>query len=219
MVAEIDAAGHEVASHSYRHRLVFQLTPQEFRSDLCRSRDVLQHIIQKPVTAFRAASFSINQHSLWALDILADEGFTADSSLQPMRMKRSDIPEHGRRPFAYQLASRTLWEFPLAVHRVGNRFGVPISGGGYFRLFPLHVTTRLLRRVNARCQAPFAFYIHPWEFDPEQPRLNAGTRSQRFRHYVNLATTESKFETLLKKFRFGRMDQVLANCRSTTISA
>lgn len=216
LVREIEAAGHEIGSHSYWHRLIYELTPDQFRDDLRRSRDLLQDIIGKPVTAFRAPSFSITGASLWALEILAEEGFTVDSSIFPVRHHRYGIPGAEPQPHSYEYPSGPLWEFPITVCRVGNRWNVPIAGGGYFRLFPLRVTMRLLERVNQQLAQPFVFYAHPWEFDPDQPRLRAGTRVQRFRHYVNLSTTKAKFQQLLQRFHFNRLDEVLTSYTTTT---
>lgn len=210
LVTEIARAGHEVASHSYWHRLVYQLAPGEFRADLRKSKDVLEQIIQAPITAFRSPSFSITNKSLWALEILAEEGFTVDSSIFPVRHTRYGIPNAPCTPYPIDLPAGQLWEFPITVGCVGKLRNIPIAGGGYFRLFPLGLTQYMLNRVNAS-NLPFVFYIHPWEFDPDQPRLSAGTRIQRFRHYVNLSTTASKFASLLRQFRFGRLDDVLAS--------
>lgn len=210
LVREIDAAGHEIGSHSYWHRLIYNLTPAEFRQDLRRSRDVLQDLLGKPVTAFRAPSFSITNRSQWALEILAEEGFTVDSSVFPIYHNRYGIPDAAPYPVAHEFPAGQLWEFPLSVCRLGHRVNLPISGGGYFRLLPIGITEKLLRYVNESTNRPFVFYIHPWEFDPEQPRVRAGTWLQRFRHYVNLTKTESKFERLLGSFRFGRLDQAVA---------
>jgi polysaccharide deacetylase family protein (PEP-CTERM system associated) len=215
LALEIDAAGHEIGSHSYWHRLVYDLTPDEFREDLRRSRDVLQNIVGKPVRAFRSPSFSITKRSLWALEILSEEGFTVDSSVFPIHHHRYGIPDACPQPFVYKFPAGDLWEFPISVARWGKRVNVPISGGGYFRLFPWQMTEKLLQQVNCRFAMPFVFYTHPWEFDPDQPRVKAGSRLQRFRHYVNLATTEAKFERLLKSFRFGRLDEVLAKYINT----
>lgn len=209
LVRRIDAAGHEIGSHSYWHRLVYDLSPEEFREDLKRSRGVLQDIIGKPVTTFRAPSFSITKRSLWALEILVEEGFTTDSSIFPVRHGRYGIPDAPCQPYSLDLPAGRLWEFPVTVYRVGKLTNVPVAGGGYFRLFPLAMTIQLLRQVNAKQGRPFVFYLHPWELDPQQPRLNAGSRLQRFRHYVNLSTTEAKLVRLLEKFNLGRLDQSL----------
>lgn len=210
LVADIASAGHEVASHSYWHRLVYELTPEEFRSDLRKSKDLLEQVAQVPVTAFRSPSFSITTESLWALEILAEEGFTVDSSIFPVHHPRYGIPDAPCTPYSIDLPAGQLWEFPITVGRVGKFCNIPIAGGGYFRLFPFGLTQYMLKRVNDASE-PFVFYTHPWEFDPDQPRLNAGSSIQRFRHYVNLSTTAGKFRQLLRQFRFGRLDEVLAN--------
>ena len=207
LVREIDAAGHEIGSHSYWHRLTYDQQPAEFRDDLCRSRDLLEDTIGKPVKGYRTPSFSITKHCLWALDILVEEGFTHDSSVFPIHHHRCGIPQASRQPYIHESVHGSLWEFPASVARIA-KFNLPISGGGYFRLFPYAVTSGLLRRLN-RAGQPFVFYLHPWELDPEQPRLNVSTRSLRFRHYVNLHTTEAKFRRLLAQFSFGRLDETL----------
>lgn len=218
LVADIVAAGHEVGSHSYWHRLVYELTPEEFRSDLQRSCAVLEQICGKRIDAYRAPSFSITTQSLWALEILREEGFEVDSSIFPVRHHRYGIPDAPSAPYRLDLPAGQMWEFPITVSRLGNRWNLPIAGGGYFRLFPLSLTKKLLRRVNVSLSQPFVFYTHPWEFDPEQPRLQAGSPVQRFRHYVNLSTTARKFENLLKTFRFGRLDEVLTQHTTKSLS-
>lgn len=207
LIREIDNAGHEIGSHSYWHRLVYDLSPEEFREDLRRSRDVLQAITGKPVTSYRAPSFSITSESLWALDILAEEEFKVDASVFPIRHHRCGIPDAPTHPYVHESDTARLWEFPASVARIGKA-NIPISGGGYFRLLPYSVTSRLLRRINQLTQ-PFVFYIHPWEFDPEQPRLKVSTRAMRFCHYVNLSSTEEKLKRLLSDFSFDRLDKVL----------
>jgi polysaccharide deacetylase family protein (PEP-CTERM system associated) len=208
LVREIDEAGHEIGSHSYWHRLVYNLSPNEFRDDLCRSRDTLQNITGKPVTTYRAPSFSITSRSLWALDIMAAEGFKVDASVFPIRHHRCGIPSASPHPYVHETRSGDLIEFPASIARFGKA-NIPISGGGYFRLLPYWLTTRLLRRINQRFKRPFMFYFHPWELDPNQPRLRVSTRAMRFRHYVNLATTETKLKRLLTQFSFDRVDNVL----------
>ncbi len=207
LVRTIQAAGHEIGSHGYWHRLIYQQTPEEFRADLQRSRDVLQEIIGQPVTAHRAASFSITKASLWALEILVEEGFLIDSSVFPIHHDRYGIPGAERKLHRLTTASGPLWEFPPSVARFAG-LNVPVSGGGYFRLYPLPWTVYCLRRINRVQQQPFLCYVHPWEFDPEQPRIHASWTS-RFRHYVNLDRSERKLDRLLRHFRFGRLSEVV----------
>ena len=213
LVRELADAGHEIGCHSYWHRLVYDLTPEEFREDTARSRDVLEEIIGDRVTLYRAPSFSITNRSLWALDILADLGFTMDSSVYPIHHDRYGIPGSNPHPHVINTSAGELIEFPGSICRVAG-LNVPISGGGYFRLYPARVTSWLLQRTLQTTQQPFMFYIHPWEVDPDQPRL-AGSFRSRLRHYQNLASTERKLDWLLPRFRFGTMSESLECCGST----
>jgi polysaccharide deacetylase family protein (PEP-CTERM system associated) len=208
LVREIDAAGHELASHGYWHRLIYDQTPDEFREDLCRARDLLADLIGRPVVAYRAPSFSIIERSRWALDILAEEGFTIDSSIYPIHHDRYGLP--GAPPHLHRLETGAgpLWEFPPSSIRVAGK-NIPVGGGGYFRLYPIWLTSRWLAQINRRQQQPFLVYVHPWELDPDQPRLPAGTSLSRWRHRVNLGTTERKLDRLLAQFRFGPVSEVV----------
>jgi len=215
LVRDIHACGHEIGSHGYWHRLIYQQTPAEFRADLRRSREVLEDTIGQRVTAHRAASFSITEKSLWALEILVEEGFLVDSSIFPIRHDRYGIPGAEPRLHCLTTAAGPLWEFPPSVARFAG-LNVPVSGGGYFRLYPLRLTLRLLRRINRRERQPFVFYLHPWEVDPGQPRMHAASRTSRFRHYVNLGRNERKLDRLLRRFRFGRLCDVVPPPPSST---
>ena len=207
LVRAIHDAGHELGSHSYWHRLVYELSPEEFRSDLRDSRSILEDAVGGPITAYRAPSFSITRQSQWALEILAEEGFTVDSSIFPIVHDRYGIPD--AHPYLHEIVtpSGSLHEFPPSVVRFAH-MNFPVSGGGYFRLYPLSWTIRGLARIN-HIGRPFMFYIHPWELDPSQPRLAVGSRLSRARHRVNLASTAGKLRRLLHRFRFGRMDEVI----------
>jgi polysaccharide deacetylase family protein (PEP-CTERM system associated) len=212
LVTAIHQAGHEIASHSFWHRLVYRLTPDEFREDLIRSRDVLEDIVGQRVTIFRAPSFSITDKSRWALEILVEEGFQVDSSIFPVHHDRYGIPNANPGLHPMETKAGRIWECPPSIVRLCG-MNLPVSGGGYFRLYPGSLTKRLLRRVNCQADRPFVFYVHPWEVDPHQPRLMAGSLFSRFRHYVNLHTTEAKLSSLLSAFRFGSISQVLeAEC-------
>jgi polysaccharide deacetylase family protein (PEP-CTERM system associated) len=208
LVRSIHRAGHEVGSHSYWHRLIYELTPAEFQEDLVRSCDVLEQITGVKVTAYRAPSFSITQKSLWALSILADHGIDHDSSIFPVRHDRYGMPSAPR--FVHRLpgAAWPMLEFPPSVMRLGGQ-NFPVGGGGYFRLYPLSWTTWCLRAINARHGQPFMFYVHPWEIDPEQPRIAGAGRLRRWRHFVNLQSTEQKLDALLRRFRFGTLSQAI----------
>lgn len=205
LVRAIQAAGHEIGCHSYWHRLVYRQTPQEFRADLRRARDVLQDITGAPVVAYRAPSFSITRRNLWALDILIEEGFRFDSSIYPTYHDRYGIAGAPPQPHRIARQAGSLWEFPMAIYR---RFGypLPIGGGGYFRLYPYALTRHGLRAINAEGR-PFVVYVHPWELDPGQPRLKAG-RLTSFRHYNNLGRTEGRLRRLLRDFTLGTLTEV-----------
>jgi polysaccharide deacetylase family protein (PEP-CTERM system associated) len=215
LVREIHDCGHEVGSHGYWHRLVYELSPAEFREDLRRSRRALEDAAGARVTAHRAASFSITSRSLWALEILVEEGFSVDSSIFPIHHDRYGIPRAEPRLHRLPTPSGELWEFPPSVARMA-RMNLPVSGGGYFRLLPLFWTHYCLGRINRRERQPFVFYVHPWEIDPHQPRRNAQgelaarSRLSRFRHYVGLAKNEGKLDRLLARFHFGRLSDVIA---------
>jgi len=217
LVQEIARRGHEIGSHSHWHRLVYELSPEEFREDVCRSRDRLEDLVGKAVTVYRAPSFSITKRSVWALEILVEEGFTVDSSIFPVVHDRYGMPRAPRAIHRIKTPSGTIWEFPPSVVRQGG-VNLPVSGGGYFRLYPAVMTHVLLRRINRKTRQPFMFYIHPWEVDPQQPRLKAGSRLSRWRHYVNLHRTEGKLRQLLKRFRFGAMEQVIESYRERKVS-
>jgi polysaccharide deacetylase family protein (PEP-CTERM system associated) len=208
LVQRIKACGHEIGSHSYWHRLVYELSPNEFRADLKRSCDVLSSLTGDPVRLYRAPSFSVVRQTPWALEILAEEGIHIDSSIYPIVHDRYGIPNAHPGPHRIETNSGLLWEVPPAVMRWG-RFRVPAGGGAYFRMFPWMYSRFCLNQINRRAELPFVFYLHPWELDPDQPRLRAGTRSGRLRHYANLRHTKKKLELLLQHFQFGTLSQSL----------
>jgi polysaccharide deacetylase family protein (PEP-CTERM system associated) len=211
LVREIHRGGHEIGNHSYWHRLIYQQTPAEFRADLRQAGAAIEDAIGQRVTAYRAPSFSITARSLWALDILAEEGYQIDSSIFPIHHHRYGIPGAQPRLHRMNLAAGSLWEFPPPVLRLAG-LNMPVGGGGYFRLYPGWWTSFCLSRIQ-RAGHPFLFYIHPWELDPQQPRLRAGSRLGRFRHYVNLARNQRKLEALLQRFRFGSLGDVVAEAQ------
>jgi polysaccharide deacetylase family protein (PEP-CTERM system associated) len=216
LVRDIRSAGHEIGSHSSWHRLIYEQSPSEFREDLRRSRDVLEDITGSAVTTYRAPSFSITRRSLWALEILVEEGFEIDASIFPVHHDRYGIPDAKREPHRITTPSGSLWEFPAAVIRRGINW--PVSGGGYFRMYPAWLSRRLLTRINEYDRRPFAFYVHPWEIDPEQPRLRAGSVTSRLRHRVNLQSTERKLSLLLERFRFATISQSIAALADHAVS-
>lgn len=207
LVRAIHAAGHEIGCHSYWHRLVYSQTPEEFREDLRRSRDVLEMIIGEPVVSYRAPSFSITRKNLWALDVLIEEGFQFDSSIYPTYHDRYGIADAPRWPHRIVRPAGSLWEFPGSVWR-GLGYPLPVGGGGYFRLYPYALTRYGLSAIN-RVRLPFVAYLHPWELDPDQPRMKPG-RLKAFRHYVNLRRTESRLARLLRDFSLGTLSETIA---------
>ncbi|MCI0506651.1 MAG: DUF3473 domain-containing protein [Gammaproteobacteria bacterium] len=207
LVKEIDARGHEVASHGYSHQLVYDQTPELFYDETFKSKQLLEDILGKPVLGYRAASYSITRKSLWALDILLDLGFKYDSSIFPIRHDRYGIPD--AEPLPHKLKTpkgNFITEFPLTT---SSLFGVklPAAGGGYFRLYPYLLSKYLLDKVQKN-NKPIVFYLHPWEIDPEQPRVKASALSM-FRHYNNLHKCEQRLERLLADFSFTTMRESL----------
>lgn len=216
LVQDIANAGHEIASHSYWHRLVYELTPDQFRQDLRDSKRAIEDACGIAVSSYRAPSFSITQKSIWALDVLAEEGFTCDSSIFPVVHDRYGIPGAKTTIHEIRTKSGSIWEFPPSVRNFG-KIHVPISGGGYFRLFPNFFTIDSIRRLNRR-SLPFMFYIHPWEIDPDQMRMPFASASTKFRHYVNLKSTYKKLERLVDTFSFGSVSDVMESYASETPS-
>ena len=207
LVRRIHDAGHEVASHGYSHQLIYKQTPEVFREETRRSKAILEDIIGEPVTGYRAASYSITAQSRWALDILCEEGFTWDSSIFPVHHDRYGMPGTPRWPHRLKTDNGSeIAEFPLSTLKLPG-YTLPIAGGGYFRLYPYWFSQWGLGSIN-RMGKPFVFYLHPWEIDPGQPRLDVKWFS-RFRHYNNLEVCEQRLVNLLKRFRFTTMSDVL----------
>lgn len=203
LVKKICSDGHELASHGYGHDLICQLGPEKFRSDIKKSKETLQKIANQEVLGYRAPNFSITEKTVWAIDILKEEGFSYDSSIFPTsfhnRYGFSGLKK--RTVFRYQ---NGLWEIPLTVYPMG-KLNWPLAGGAYFRLLPYSLFSSLLRRLN-RTQG-IVFYLHPWELDPGQPRMKVRS-SYAFRHYANLRLTEKRLSLLLRDFRFVPLKQI-----------
>ncbi len=211
LVSTIARAGHEIASHGYAHRLIYDQTPAAFREDVRRAKDILEQAAGRFVAGYRAPSYSITPRSLWALDILAEEGYTYDSSIFPIRHDRYGIPVSARRPYRIVRGAHSLIEVPGSTTKIGP-LNLPVAGGGYFRLLPYWWTRWGISRVNRLEGRPAVFYLHPWEIDPDQPRLPAG-RLGRLRHYRNLDQTEARLRQLLTDFRFDAVDTVVSQVR------
>jgi polysaccharide deacetylase family protein (PEP-CTERM system associated) len=213
LVREIQAAGHEIGCHSYWHQLVYELGPARFRADLVKARDTLEDITGHRVRLYRAPSFSITRQSLWGLEILVEEGFDGDSSIYPIRHDRYGIPGSPKIPHTIETPAGRIREFPGMTCSVAG-LTVPVGGGGYLRLFPWSVTSQLLRQIRQEGR-PLNVYLHPWEVDPDQPRIAASLKS-RFRHYQNLRTMAPKLAKLLAGFRLSTMSDVLNGFRDTS---
>jgi len=209
LIRAIHRAGHEVACHGMSHELVYRQTPEIFAAETRESKELLEQIIGAKVLGYRAASWSITRQSLWALDIIHELGFEYDSSIFPIRHDVYGIPDAPRRPERIRTpAGKPLVEFPPSTARIlGAR--LPVAGGGYFRLLPYWLTRWGLRQINRERRA-FMFYLHPWEVDPEQPRIEANWFSQ-FRHYTNLHQTQGRLRRLIGQFRFTTVRNVLAD--------
>ncbi len=207
LVRAIVAAGHELASHGYAHRLIYEQDRAAFREDVRHAKALLEQIAGMAVRGYRAPSFSITPRSRWALEVLIEEGYAYDASIFPIRHDRYGMPGAPRHPYVERAAGRSIAEAPATTVAFG-RMTLPVAGGGYFRLFPYAFTRWAIRRVNEQDQAPAIVYLHPWEVDPLQPRINAG-RMSRFRHYTNIRHTEPRLRRLLNDFAFAPLGEVL----------
>lgn len=207
LVAETAAAGHEIACHSYWHRAVFSLTEDEFREDTKRAKDTIETAANCPVIGYRAPSFSITPAVPWAHEVLAELGFLYDSSTHPIQ---HDFYANGSAPRTpHRIAGTDLLELPITTVPIGTK-NFPCGGGAYFRIFPYQYSAWALRRVNRRDRMPAMFYLHPWEIDPDQPRLAAGWKS-RLRQYTQLEATWGKLERLVRDFEFASIREVFAD--------
>lgn len=207
LIREIESRGHEVASHGYSHQLVYTQSPALFEQEARDSKNLLEDIIGKPVKGYRAASYSITRKSLWALDILAEQGFKYDSSIFPIAHDRYGIKGSPEFPHVLETPNKsTLVEYPLSTFRILGQ-SIPVAGGGYFRIYPYWLSRFFYRKINHQA-APFVFYLHPWEIDPAQPRVKASMLSE-FRHYNNLDKGYQRLSRLLTDFEFTTMHEKL----------
>jgi polysaccharide deacetylase family protein (PEP-CTERM system associated) len=207
LVRRIADHGHELASHGYGHRLVYSMTPATFAADLQKARVELEDASGRPIFGYRAPSYSITRDSLWALDVLVAEGYVFDASIYPIYHDRYGIPDWTRHIHRIDRPGGSIWELPGSTVRwAGTNF--PIGGGGYFRLLPYAWTKRGVDRLNSVEGEPAVFYLHPWEIDPDQPRVPVRGLT-RLRHYTNLSKTESRLRRLMREVRFGTVSQVL----------
>lgn len=209
LIKEIHTSGHEISSHGYGHQLIYRQAPSEFAQDLKKSIDLIEDITGEKVRGFRAPSFSITRKSLWALDILLEQGLQYDSSVFPIVRSLYGIPTAERFPHVIKRHNgKQLIEFPISTVRIG-RWNIPFSGGAYLRVLPKTAVKFLVERLNEQGRSAIV-YFHPWEIDPNQPRLKLPSHQRRTLHYVNLETTEAKVEFLLTHFRFAPIREVLS---------
>jgi polysaccharide deacetylase family protein (PEP-CTERM system associated) len=208
LMLRIADAGHEVASHGYDHARVFTFTPEQFRADLRKSRAILEDASGQKVTGYRAPSFSIDPRTPWAHPILAEEGYAYSSSVAPIRHDHYGWPDSPR--FAWKpVAGADLLELPVTTARLGQRT-LAAGGGGFFRLLPYGFSRWAIRQVNGQAQRPAIIYFHPWEIDPDQPRVAGAPLRSRVRHYTNLSVMAAKLRRLTQDFAWTRVDALVA---------
>ena len=206
LVRRIAAEGHELGCHGWSHDLVYTMAPERFREETRRAVNTLADLVGKEVTAYRAAYFSITRKSLWALEILVGLGFRYDSSIFPVRNWRYGIADFNPWPQKIDTPAGPIYEYPISVRNLLG-WNVPVSGGAYFRLYPYSVTRSNLRAAE-RMGRPALFYLHPWELDPDHPRVSFHWRA-RLTHYANLRSTEPKLRRLMQEFRFTTLGEVI----------
>jgi polysaccharide deacetylase family protein (PEP-CTERM system associated) len=208
LVRKINKAGHAIGCHGYFHQMIYEGSPSHFRCDLRRAKGTIEDVLGRSIKSYRAPSYSVTSKTPWALPILAEEGFEYDSSIFPIMHDLYGVPGAPRFPYLKVLNNgQTIKEFPPSTIRLLG-INCPIGGGGYLRILPYSVTSLAIHRINAVEKQPAMVYLHPWEIDPDQPRISAPWMS-RFRHYHNLDTTELKFKKLLREFSFCTLESVL----------
>jgi polysaccharide deacetylase family protein (PEP-CTERM system associated) len=205
VIRRIASEGHEIASHGLEHRRVWQQSATTFREDVLTTRILLEDIAGIPVIGYRAASWSIDSRTHWAYEVLGEAGYRYSSSIYPISHDHYGAPEAPTRP--HEVAGTGVLEIPASVIRLAGR-NFPVSGGGYFRLYPLSLSIWMIERRLAAEPIPYVFYFHPWEIDPEQPRIPDISLKTRIRHYLNLNKFEDRLCSLLDRFRWGRMDEI-----------
>ena len=208
LIRRIADAGHEIASHGWDHLRVFRMTPKQFADDLNRSRAAIEDAAGQQITGYRAPSFSIDLRTPWAHTVLAEAGYAYSSSVAPVLHDHYGWPEAPR--FAFRpLSDSGLIELPVTTVKIAGR-NFAAGGGGFFRLFPYGLSRWAIREVNRKEKRPAIFYFHPWEIDPEQPRVAEAPLKSRLRHYTNLDRMAGKLRKLLRDFEWVRTDQVAA---------
>ena len=208
LIRRIVDAGHEIASHGYGHDRVFTFTPQEFAADLLRSRLLIEDAAGVKVTGYRAPSFSIDQRTPWAHEILAGQGYSYSSSVAPVKHDHYGWAEAPR--FAFRpVAGSDFLEIPVTTAQFGSK-RLAAGGGGFFRLLPYAFSRWAIRQVNNDEQRPAVIYFHPWEIDPDQPRVANAPIKSKLRHYTKLDVMAEKLRRLPRDFRWERLDSIVA---------
>jgi polysaccharide deacetylase family protein (PEP-CTERM system associated) len=207
LVADIHAAGHELAIHGYDHRPITAMTPAELRADIRRAKGIVEDAVGAPVLGYRAPTYSVVRDTMWALDVMIEEGLGYDSSIFPIVHDRYGIPDAARYPWTETRKVGELVEFPVSTVRLLGR-NLPFVGGGYLRLLPMPWVRWGMRRVTGVERRPAMLYVHPWEIDPGQPVLEV-PRLARVRHYRGLERVEDRLRGLLREFRFDTVRTVL----------
>lgn len=215
LIRKIADAGHEIACHSHLHRLVYSLSVTQFREDTKRARDILEQAGGHPVRGYRAPSFSITRDSIWAFQVLAELGFTYDSSIYPIRHLDYGMPRSPRMPFLVETPAGPIVEFPMPTLALG-KMRSPIGGGAYLRLLPYGYTRWGIRYINRKESHPVCVYLHPWELDAQQPRLS-GNLTAHMRHYFGLKRMEAKVRRLLHDFDFAPLGAIIAGLAPAAI--
>ncbi len=209
LIRRVSTDGHEIATHGYEHKLIYSQSREEFEEDLIRSVGIIEAVTNSKVSGFRAPSFSITRDSLWALEILARNGIKYDASIFPILHHRYGIEDSQRFPYRINNNGYSIIEYPCSTIRIAGR-NIPFSGGGYLRILPYGIIRRWIKAINQQGK-PVIVYIHPWELDPQQPRIKTNLFN-RFRHYYNLESTEVKLRRLLEDFAFTSVREVLGIC-------
>jgi polysaccharide deacetylase family protein (PEP-CTERM system associated) len=204
LVRRIVACGHELASHGYAHQRATDQAPTEFLEDIRTAKSLLENLAGVEVKGYRAPSFSVGPGNQWAFDCITDAGYRYSSSVYPIRHDHYGVPDAPR--FPYRPRERLL-EIPVTTARL-LKMNLPAGGGGYFRLIPYAISRALIRRVNKMDGRAAVFYFHPWELDPDQPRVTTANLKSRVRHYLNLDRMESRLRRLLRDFSWRRMDRI-----------
>ena len=208
LVKEVKAQGHEIGCHSFSHKMIFTQKREEFKNDTERSKSILEDLTGERVIGYRAPTYSITKDTLWALDILIELGFEYDSSIFPILHDRYGIADFPRYPhFINREGFGRILEFPLATVQFLN-YNIPIAGGGYFRILPYKLMRFGIKKINIKENELAVTYFHPWEFDPDQPRMN-GSFLSKFRHYINLKNTKKRFCQLIRDFKFTSFKEII----------